>query len=408
MDRSLAAPGQRRLVGRAARPALGVPRPLTGAASLTRAGIAFAWERRRLRIALIAVLIAIPLFGGGWLWLRHSSLTAVEHVRVSGLVAVYGADAGAIEAALTSAARGMSTLDVKPAALRAAVASYPIVRSVRARASFPHGLRIEVVEQPPVAALVLNGARTAVAADGVVLGSGYLSSTLPLVNIGGGSSSSSTTISSSSSSSSSTTTTLPTVGQSVHGGSLLGTLGVLGAAPAALARTVTRVYSGPQGLTAVLRSGLLAYFGDATRPHAKWIALARVLADPSSAGAVYIDVRLPERPAAGFAPGTARPSTSPSSTETESSSGSASATAAELAAGLDSAVGGGSSSSAGSGASAGSGSSSGSEPAPTGSTPSGETGSTGSAPAESASTQLSETGPSAGAETPAYGGAPGG
>ena len=57
------------------------------------------------------------------------------------------------------------------------------------------------------------------------------------------------------------------------------------------------------GLTLVLRRNLLVYFGDDSRPHAKWLSLARVLADPSSAGASYIDVRLPERPAAGFAPG---------------------------------------------------------------------------------------------------------
>ena len=34
-----------------------------------------------------------------------------------------------------------------------------------------------------------------------------------------------------------------------------------------------------------MHSGLLAYFGDATRPHAKWLSLARVLADPGAAGA---------------------------------------------------------------------------------------------------------------------------
>ena len=56
-----------------------------------------------------------------------------------------------------------------------------------------------------------------------------------------------------------------------------------------------------------LRGGLLAYFGDATLPHAKWLSLARVLADPSSAGASYVDVRLPERPAAGFAAGVTAP-----------------------------------------------------------------------------------------------------
>jgi cell division protein FtsQ len=354
---------------------------------MTRAGIAAVWARRRLRIALLAVLIAVPLLGGVWLALRHSSLTAVEHVQVDGLVTVHGADAGAIEAALTGAAHGMSTLDVKTAALRAAVAPYPIVRSVRARASFPHGLRIEVVEQPPVAALVVAGARTAVAADGVVLGPGFLSSSLPLVNAGAGSTATATAA-------------LPRVGQSVRGASLIEALTVLGAAPAPLARMLTRVYSGTKGLTVVLRSGLLAYFGDGTRPHAKWIALTRVLADPSSAGAAYIDVRLPERPAAGFAPGTVRPGTG--STETESSSGSDPATAAELAAGLDAAVAGGSSSSAGSG------SGSGDEPAPSSSTPSGEAGSAGSGASEATSAPPSQTGASAGAETPASSPSPGG
>ena len=70
----------------------------------------------------------------------------------------------------------MSTLDVHAGALRAAVAPLPAwcARCARCR-SFPHGLRIEVVEQPPVAALVAGGVRTAVAADGVVLGPALLS-----------------------------------------------------------------------------------------------------------------------------------------------------------------------------------------------------------------------------------------
>ncbi len=51
----------------------------------------------------------------------------------------------------------MSTLDVNPAALRAAVASFPVVRAVHAIPSFPHGLRIEVTEQLPVAALTIAG-----------------------------------------------------------------------------------------------------------------------------------------------------------------------------------------------------------------------------------------------------------
>src|ERR1700742_411544 len=62
-----------------------------------RAGWAYVRTHKRLRIALIAMLIAMPLLGGGWLWLRQSPLVSVQHVRVSG---VHGSDAGAIEAAL--------------------------------------------------------------------------------------------------------------------------------------------------------------------------------------------------------------------------------------------------------------------------------------------------------------------
>jgi cell division septal protein FtsQ len=350
---------------------------------MARAGIAAVWARRRLRIALLAVLIAIPLLGGSWLLLRHSSLTSVEHVQIRGLAAVHGADTSAIETALTGAAHGMSTLAVNPAALRAAVASYPIVSAVRVHPSFPHGLRIEVVECPPVAALVVNGASTAVAADGVVLGPGFLSSSLPLLNAG----------KAVSAASAATTDTLPPIGGSVRGGALLGALTVLGAAPATLAHAVTRVYSGPKGMTVALHGGVLAYFGDATRPHAKWLSLARVLADPSSVGAVYIDVRLPERPAAGFAPGTTRPDAS--STELESSASDPN-TAAELASGLDAAVGGGSGTSAGA------------EATQSGSTPS-EAGSSGSSPgAATSASPASEAGSAETSETPTTSGVPGG
>jgi cell division protein FtsQ len=402
MARSLAAPAPRRLTRRRARLAFGVPRPVGAGARATRVGIAAIWARRRLRIALLAVLIAIPLLGGSWLLLRHSSLTAVEHVQVNGLIAIHGADTGAIEAALTGAAHGMSTLAVSPAALRAAVAPYPIVRTVRVHPSFPHGLHIEVVERPPVAALVVGGASTAVAADGVVLGAGFLSSSLPLLNAG-----------KATTAANAVATTLPAAGGSVRGASLLGALAVLGAAPTPLAHAVTRVYSGSKGLTVVLRGGLLAYFGDASRPHAKWLSFARVLADPSSAGAAYIDVRLPERPAAGFAPGTVRPNAG--STETESTGVSSDPnTAAELAGGLDAAVGGGSSSGTGTGtgASAGSGASAepsaGGEAAQSGSTSS-ETGSSESSTGEATSASPSSAGGSAEtSESPSTSGVPGG
>jgi cell division protein FtsQ len=52
-------------------------------------------------------------------------------------------------------------------------------------------------------------------------------------------------------------------------------------------------------MTAPLRNGPVLYFGGTERLRAKWIAASRVLADRSSAGATYLDLRLPERPAAG-------------------------------------------------------------------------------------------------------------
>jgi cell division protein FtsQ len=244
------------------------------AAGRARALVALGWRRRRVRQGLLALLVALPLLGGGWLWLRNSSLVAVEHVQISG---VRGVDAAAIRSALSGAARNMTTLDVKPGALRAAVAPYRVVRDLRLSTSFPHGLRIHVIEQLPVAAMVVGGVRTAVAADGVVLGPGLLSSTLPTVHA----------------------SSEPLLSGRVRGEAVLSELSVLGTAPSVLAGWVARVFTGPEGLTVTMRNGLSLYFGDASRPHAKWLSAARVLADPSSAGAAYVDVRLPERPAAG-------------------------------------------------------------------------------------------------------------
>ena len=222
-------------------------------------------------------------------------------------------------AALQAAARRMSTLDVQPAALRAAVATFPVVREVTARASFPHGLVVRVVEQPAVAALSAAGTRTAVAANGVVLGQGLVSGSLPAVSAGWA----------------------PPPGQRVGEGALREALAVLGAAPAPLQRYIKRAYPGPNGITVVMRSGLSAYFGDATRPRAKWLALALVISNERASGASYVDVRVPERPAAGFAPGTAPPSSAAGESSSGGSehAGSPESVAASIAARLAAAVG---------------------------------------------------------------------
>jgi len=272
--------------------------------------IARALARRRVRIALVCALVAIPLLTGGWLWFRKSGFVAVHTVRVTG---VSGPQAHAIEAALRSAAHGMSTLDLDTGELRAAVSQFAIVRGLHTSTHFPHTLVIAVIERPPVAALVVDGARTAVAADGLVLGSDVLAPTLPSVSAHW----------------------QPQPGQSVHEGGVLAELAVLGAAPRALAARVSSVYTGAHGLTVAMRNGLLVYFGDADRVHAKWLALERVLLDEGSAGAGYIDVSLPERPAAGgFAEGVPPPVSSAAAEEGSSTDPATEASVEALAEGL--------------------------------------------------------------------------
>jgi cell division protein FtsQ len=325
LDRSLApaaglrarAPRRRARVQRSLREELARQTQALGA--LARSALVVLRRRRRLRIAITVLAALAVLCPTGWLFLRHSSLAGVRHVRISG---VHGPDASAIESALSASARHMNTLDVHVGSLREAVAAFPVVREVRASASFPHTLRIQVVEQLPVVALTALGTRTAVAADGTVLGPGLLSGSLP-------------TLSASSA---------PATGQRLSDASLRGVLAVLSAAPVSLARQAAHAYLGKRGVTIVMRNGLAVYFGDSSRPHAKWLALALVLASERSAGAKYIDVRVPERAAAGFAAGAAPPqgsSSEPSSSaqSTAEAGGTQQSITAALAAGLEKAVG---------------------------------------------------------------------
>src|SRR5258708_15258548 len=112
----------------------------------------------RAELALAALLAVVV--GGGWLWLRDSSLVAVQQVRVAGLS---GAAAPSIRSSLEQAARSMTTLHVQIDKLRAAVAPYTVVKDLKVQTQFPHGLRIDVIEQLPVAALDIGGERVAAA-----------------------------------------------------------------------------------------------------------------------------------------------------------------------------------------------------------------------------------------------------
>jgi cell division protein FtsQ len=224
----------------------------------------------RAKLALAALLAVAA--GGGWLWLRDSSLVAVQQVRVAGLS---GAAAPAIRSSLEQSARSMTTLHVRIDKLRAAVASYTVVKDLKVQTQFPHGLRIDVIEQLPVAALDVGGQRVPVAGNGIVVRGLPAPASVPTLPI----------------------SRLPTATR-VTDRTTLTELTVLDAAPPLLRAHVAQIGYGPRGLTIALRNGPRLFFGDTTLLHAKWDAATRVLAEPSAHGATYIDVRLPGQPTA--------------------------------------------------------------------------------------------------------------
>jgi len=224
-------------------------------------------------VHLVAIVLVGVLLAGGWLWLRDSSFVKVEQVRITG---VSGPDAGRIRLALANAAADMTTLHVRRDQLMTAIEPFPIVRDIEISTDFPHGLRIRVVPRDAVGALVADGRRIAVAGDGTILrgvSAGKDLASVPIAAAPGG------------------TRLADRRG--------LAAVRALAAAPPALRKRVARVSEAAHGLTVTLRAGPDLYFGDDEDVVRKWAAATRVLADRTSAGATYIDVRVPQRPVAG-------------------------------------------------------------------------------------------------------------
>ena len=230
----------------------------------------------KLRRRLAAVLgIALLLAVGYQFWLRDSSLVSVEEVTVTGLTTK---DAKRVRAQLVSAAHTMTTLHVERKELEEAIAAYPVVRSLEVSADFPHGLQIHVIEHRPAA--VVGG--LPVAGDGTLLRGLPIEGRLPRIDAKDN-----------------------LRGNRLTAPAALHAARVAGGAPAALRARLERIeIRGQDGIVIELRDGPELIFGDATRVRSKWLAATRVLADPDAAGATYIDVRLPGRPAAGGLPAT--------------------------------------------------------------------------------------------------------
>ena len=227
------------------------------------------WQivRRRLLLGLIAVALLVAFY---MLWLRDSSLVRVNDVKVVG-----AENDAAVAAALESAGREQTTLNVDLDALRAAVADEPSVAGLTADADFPHGLTIDVQLREPVG-FVGDGGGTLLAGDGTVLRTGVdPPDGIPAIEGEVGS------------------------GAVAEGDALTGAL-VLAGLPPVLAPQVDSVAIDPElGPVVTLNGGVEVRFGDATRSETKWKAVAAVIADPSFDSANYIDVSVPGRPVSG-------------------------------------------------------------------------------------------------------------
>jgi cell division septal protein FtsQ len=210
----------------------------------------------------------------GWLWYRSSSFVKVERVTVTGLS---GPDVPQIRDALTGAARQMTTLHMNISKLEASVSDYAYVQRLTVTRRGAHDVVIRVSEQVPVALVETAGDTDIVNADGQLMPSGTSHGRLPVVPV----------------------KTAP-VGTSVSAPGARAAIAVLAAAPYALLSHVTSATSSSaHGVIVQLRSGPQLYFGPNTQLAQKWTAALAVLRSKYAAGASYIDLSDPRRPAPG-------------------------------------------------------------------------------------------------------------
>jgi cell division protein FtsQ len=227
------------------------------------------FRRRVVAVAAVAVVIVV----GYMVFLRNSSLFAIDEVEVTGLTA----NQERISAALIRAAEDMTTLHVREGDLRKAVSGFPTVATLTTDTDFPHGLQIEVTERLPIATAKIGGELTPVSADGYPLtGIEFDPKQLPGLDAD------------------------PTEAGRL-GPEGTAQAAILGAAPEELRdrlrETTWDLERG--GVVVDLDDAPELRFGAGEQASDKWQAVVTVLADPELGSPGYVDVSVPTRPVAG-------------------------------------------------------------------------------------------------------------
>lgn len=270
--------GGKRRTGRRVRTGSGPSDP-TGATRQIRGRVV---RRRRLGLfGVLALVLVIGLAISWFTWLRDLPVFEIREVRVTGLETLSTAEdqdeALALTRAVSTSLSEMTTLHVRQDELDRALAQWPRVAGIDVSTEFPNGAtaRLDLREDGSV----IGEGETAVlvATDGTLLGPvGEGTETLP--RIGG---------------------EPPSDDRTTLGGPRLSQAIVLGSVPTEIRPFVDRSRIGEKGIEIELTNGLVLVFGDDTKSVAKWKAATTVIADPELAGAGYVDLTVPWRPAVG-------------------------------------------------------------------------------------------------------------
>lgn len=228
--------------------------------------------RSRFVKVLVGAVTGVVVLGGIYFLLVESGITRVRKVVVTGVE-------GAAAQRLRVAALEQSVLAIDEGALRSALGSKPPIKAIRVDTSFPDKATITVELFQPVAVVgTAGGDGIPVAADGTVL-QGMPVEGLPRIEG-------------------------VTLNGRVGSRAVLELVRAAGSAPPAFRGRIDSVSRDARnGVTLQLSRGPAVHFGSTSGLRAKWAALIRVLSDPASVGASYIDVRVPRRPAIGGVPG---------------------------------------------------------------------------------------------------------
>ena len=141
---------------------------------------------------------------------------------------------------------------------------------------FPHAMRIDVVEHKAVAALEVGDEQIAATGSGLLLRGVAVDSDLPTIRMDA-----------------------PPAGERVTNANTRAALRIAAAAPDRLRERVLRLWTGPKGMMLALTDGPDLSSATASTPAASGSRRPACWPAPEAAGATYLDLRIPERVAAG-------------------------------------------------------------------------------------------------------------